>query len=395
MSYDQYRQTFLGQSLPLAYVDLALFDQNIRQTLARAGGKPIRIASKSVRCPHLLRYLLDSSPQFQGLMCYTLSEALWLSEQGFDDLLVAYPCTDAAQVRQLCQALAQGKKIYLMADLPEHLRWLEQLGQAEGQVIPVCLDLDLSSRFPFLHFGVQRSSIRDLASLNRSLAALQACPHLRLVGCMGYEAQIAGLGNAAPGKGLMNLIISFLQKRSIPELRHKRRTWVARIRELFPDIFLVNGGGTGSLESTREEDCVTELTAGSAFYAPTLFDAYRQFKPQPAAGFALPISRQPMPHIYTCLGGGYVASGAVGLEKVPKPYLPQGSTLLANEMAGEVQTPVQYQGQVKLQLGDPIFFRHSKAGELCEHFNELYLIRDGVILDKVKTYRGFGQCFLG
>jgi len=59
-----------------------------------------------------------------------------------------------------------------------------------------------------------------------------------------------------------------------------------------------------------------------------------------------------------------------------------------------VQTPVLYKGTEKLKLGDPIFMRHAKAGELCERFNSLLLVAEGKIIDEVKTYRGEGKCFL-
>jgi D-serine deaminase-like pyridoxal phosphate-dependent protein len=98
--------------------------------------------------------------------------------------------------------------------------------------------------------------------------------------------------------------------------------------------------------------------------------------------------------LYTCLGGGYVASGSAGTEKLPRPYLPDGAALLPLEGAGEVQTPVRYRGPERLALGDPIFMRHSKAGELCEHFNTLLLVMAGRVVGEVPTYRGEGQVFL-
>ena len=156
----------------------------------------------------------------------------------------------------------------------------------------------------------------------------------------------------------------------------------------------VNGGGTGSLESTREDPAVTELTAGSGFYAPCLFDGYRAFHHRPAVGFALPITRRPAPGIYTCHGGGYVASGAAGADRLPAPWLPEGARLLGTEGAGEVQTPVRYDGPLALRVGDPIFFRHAKAGELCERFDELLLIAGDVITARATTYRGDGKTFL-
>jgi D-serine deaminase-like pyridoxal phosphate-dependent protein len=42
--------------------------------------------------------------------------------------------------------------------------------------------------------------------------------------------------------------------------------------------------------------------------------------------------------------------------------------------------------------GDPILFRHAKAGELAERFRTLHLIAGGRVLDEVPTYRGQGLC---
>jgi D-serine deaminase-like pyridoxal phosphate-dependent protein len=201
------------------------------------------------------------------------------------------------------------------------------------------------------------------------------------------------LGNNSPGKFFFNKLISLLQNYSIKEVSSRRKRMVEIIKNAVPDFEIVNGGGTGSLETTGAEPWVTELTAGSAFFAPALFDNYKNFKHLPAAGFAIEIVRNPQKNIYTCLGGGYVASGKTGNEKAPAPYLPEGMKLIENEMAGEVQTPIQYNGV--LNLGEPVFFRHSKAGELCEHFDKLYLIKDGNVMDIVATYRGEGQCFIG
>jgi D-serine deaminase-like pyridoxal phosphate-dependent protein len=156
----------------------------------------------------------------------------------------------------------------------------------------------------------------------------------------------------------------------------------------------VNAGGTGSLSSSRQEEWVTELTAGSGFYSPTLFDHYRSFRFEPAAGFAVEIVRQPRKDIVTCLGGGYTASGAADRTKLPKPYLPAGLELFPMEGAGEVQTPLLNRGKSPIGLGDPVFFRHAKAGELCERFDTLHVVSNGAIVGEYSTYRGMGETFL-
>jgi D-serine deaminase-like pyridoxal phosphate-dependent protein len=218
--------------------------------------------------------------------------------------------------------------------------------------------------------------------------------HVWLDGIMGYEAQIAGVGDSYPGKAFRNALVRRLKQRSAREVARRRAAVVelAHARGAAPRF--VNGGGTGSIASTRRESAVTEITVGSAFYSPALFDNYRDFRYLPAAGFAIEIVRQPAPGIYTCLGGGYIASGASGRDKLPLPYLPAGAKLDSLEAAGEVQTPIHYAGPEQVAAGDPIFLRHSKAGELCERFARLLLVRGGEVVDEVTTYRGDGQCFL-
>ena len=157
---------------------------------------------------------------------------------------------------------------------------------------------------------------------------------------------------------------------------------------------IVNGGGTGSIHTTRQEDAITEITAGSGFYAPTLFDRYDDFSLTPAAMFAMPVVRKPSARIATLLGGGYLASGAAGADRLPTPHLPPGLRVDPLEGAGEVQTPVTGSAAASLQIGANVYLRHAKAGELCERFNTLYLVRGGEIADEVPTYRGEGRCEL-
>ncbi|MEU1168756.1 amino acid deaminase/aldolase, partial [Streptomyces sp. NPDC005921] len=121
---------------------------------------------------------------------------------------------------------------------------------------------------------------------------------------------------------------------------------------------------------------------------------YSRFTPRAAAFFALPVVRRPGPKTVTVLGGGYVASGVPRWDRAPVPTFPPGLRYDGNEGAGEVQTPLTGAPAAHLAVGSPVFFRHAKAGELCERFNELHLVRDGKIVDVVPTYRGEGRCFL-
>jgi D-serine deaminase-like pyridoxal phosphate-dependent protein len=185
-----------------------------------------------------------------------------------------------------------------------------------------------------------------------------------------------------------------MQAASARELRVRRAEAVALVEELAGPLEFVNGGGTGSVESSASERAVTEVAAGSGLFAPALFDAYRRFTPTPAAFFAIPVVRRPEAGVATALGGGYVASGAPGPDRLPEPVYPRGLRLDPREAAGEAQTPLLGSAAATLRIGDRIWLRHAKAGELCERFASLFLISGDRVVDEVPTYRGEGCCFL-
>lgn len=392
--YQRYRQIFAGQELPFAYVDLELLAKNAAAVVARARGKRVRIASQSIRSRAILAQLLTMQPQLRGVMCYSPREALFLSRHGFTDLLLGHPCHHPEQVAALCDSAAAGRPIVAMVDSVAHVEHLGRIAAARGVTLPLCLDVDMSLDMPGVRFGVFRSPIRTPAEALEVFAAISRSRHLRLEGVMSYEAQLAEVGDAAPGQGPRNLLVRMLKARS-RKVAAARRTVVLRaLRRSGARLRFVNAGGTGSLEGSAAEPGVTELTAGSGFYAPAIFDDYQGFRHQPAAGFAIEVVRRPAPGVLTCAGGGYVASGAAGPEKLPRPFLPAGAHLLPLEGVGEAQTPIRYRGPEPVGLGDPIFLRHARAGELCEHFNTLLLIAGGAVVGAAPTYRGEGMAFL-
>ena len=311
-----------------------------------------------------------------------------LAERGFDDLLVAYPTVEADAVRQVCRALRRGSDITLMVDCAEHVRRLANLAAEEGVTLPLCLDVDMSMRLPGLNFGVFRSPVRGAEDALAVYHVIREHDAVHLAGVMGYEAQIAGVTDTGPGQAAKNAVIRALKKRSIRQLTERRDAVVRALHDAGARLRFVNGGGTGSLETTAADTEVTEVTAGSGLYSPALFDHYHNFRHVPAAMFALEVVRQPDDDHVTCLGGGYVASGSASPDRLPVPALPEGLALDPNEGAGEVQTPLT--GDNAPALGEPVFFRHAKAGELCERFNELLLVRDGAVERTVPTYHGEG-----
>jgi D-serine deaminase-like pyridoxal phosphate-dependent protein len=353
---------------PFAVVDLDAFDANAADLLRRAAGKPVRLATKSVRCRALIDRALAAG--LRGLLAFTLREALWL---GQDDVVVAYPTVDRA-------ALREAGRVTLMVDCREHLDLIP--GPAR-----VCIDVD-AGWWPLggrVRIGAKRSPVRtpdEAAALAREIVARG----LELDGLMMYEAQIAGVADRS-------FLVAAMQRASARELAARRAAVVAAVRAVAPLRF-VNGGGTGSVERTAAEDAVTEVAAGSGLFAPALFDAYRAFTPRPAAFFALPVVRRPSPRVATALGGGYPASGPAGRDRLPRPVLPRGLRLDRLEGAGEVQTPLLGRGAAGLRVGDRVWMRHAKAGELCERFDVLHLISGDRVAESVPTYRGEGRCFL-
>jgi D-serine deaminase-like pyridoxal phosphate-dependent protein len=183
-----------------------------------------------------------------------------------------------------------------------------------------------------------------------------------------------------------------MQSRSAAELAHRRAAVVAAVRGV-ADLRFVNGGGTGSLEGTSAEAAVTEVSAGSGVFGPHLFDTYSSFRPRPAALFALPVVRRPSPGWVTLFSGGYLASGPADAQRLPVVHLPKGLSLSGTEGAGEVQTPVRGAAADRLRIGDLVWLRHAKAGELAERFTRFHLVNGDLIVDECPTYRGEGQSF--
>jgi D-serine deaminase-like pyridoxal phosphate-dependent protein len=396
-SHERYERVFAEVEAPFAFVDLEAMWANAEEMLGRAGGKPIRVASKSIRCRALLEAILARDLRFQGLMTFTLPETLWLAEQGFENLLLAYPTADAGALEELALRSAahpEGAPI-VMVDCVEHLEMIESVLGTGAAPLRVCIDVDASWWWlgGRVKVGPKRSPIHTVEQAVALAREIEKRPQIELDALMAYEGQIAGVGDKPPGQWRRGAAIRFMQKRSAEELAQRRKAIVSALGE-FVELEIVNGGGTGSLDLTAAEDAITEVTAGSGFYAPALFDHYSRFRLTPAAGFALPIVRKPSSGTATALGGGYLASGSGDATRLPSPWLPEGLELDGDEGAGEVQTPLLGPAAAGLEVGDRAYFRHAKAGELCERFDTLYLVEGEAIVDEVPTYRGEGKTFL-
>ena len=380
---------------PVAIVDLEAFDANADDLVRRAGGKPIRVASKSVRCRHLLERVL-AKEGFAGIMSFTLAESLWLARSGFDDILLAYPSADRARFAELAADPKLAAAVTVMIDDPAHLDLIDAARDGGGEVVRVCLELDTSLKLfgGRVRVGARRSPLYSPAQLADLARTVARRPGFRLVGIMGYEGHIAGVGDDVAGRPLRSRAVRLMQATARRELAERRAAVVRAVRAVAPDLEFVNGGGTGSVQSTAAEDAVTEIAAGSGLYVPRLFDNYTSFTGRPAALFAMPVVRRPGVGVVTVLGGGYPASGVAGPDRLPVPYLPEGLSYDAQEGPGEVQTPLLGSAADDLLIGDKVWFRHAKAGELCERFAELHLVEGDRVTATVPTYRGEGHTFL-
>ncbi len=384
---------------PLAAIDLGALHHNVHDLRRRAAGTPIRVASKSVRS----RAILDAVTAldgYAGVLAFTLPEALWLAEGDdehppHDDVVVGYPTADRAAIARLASSPELAARVTLMVDDPAQLDLIDDVAApAARPALRVCLDLDASWQAPALgHLGVRRSPVHTAAQARTLAAAIAARPGFSLVGLMSYEAQIAGVGDNVRGQAARSQLVRWMQRRSKDELLDRRGLAVAAVRQV-ADLEFVNGGGTGSIEFTASDPAVTEIAAGSGLFGPHLFDTYRGFTPAPAAAFALSVVRKPTPQIATVLGGGWIASGPPAKDRVPLPVWPRGLRLLPAEMAGEVQTPVTGKAAAALKIGDRVWFRHCKAGELSEHVDRFLLVDNGETVGAALTYRGEGQTFL-
>ncbi|WP_130176151.1 alanine racemase [Cryobacterium sp. SO1] len=382
-----------GLDTPVGALHLGALRHNTQDLLRRAQGTPIRVASKSLRVRGVLEAVV-ALPGYRGVLAYTLAEALWLAET-LDDIVVGYPSADTSAILRLARSAELAGRITLMVDSIAHLDLIDAvIAPPQRERIRVCLELDASWNAPVLgHLGVWRSPVHTPEDARALAVGIVSRPGFDLVGLMAYEAQIAGLGDRPDARPVQGRLNRWVRNRSIVDINTRRAAAVAAVRQV-ADLEFVNGGGTGSLESTHADTSVTDIAAGSGFFGGHHFDNYSGFRPAPAAAFALSVVRKPTASTAALLGGGWIASGPPGADRSPRLVWPEGLALVPREMAGEVQSPVTGAAAAELQVGDRVWLRHTKSGELSEHLNEFALVDDGIVVDMLPTYRGEGKAFL-
>ncbi|GAA1526452.1 amino acid deaminase/aldolase [Brevibacterium permense] len=411
------RRALKGTGAPTAVLDLDAFDANLDALAERARGLPIRLATKSLRVPAAIDRAL-AHPAFSGVLAFSVPEALFLHARGVRDIVIGYPSLDRASLSRMFAEAGACTNITLMIDSTDHLDIIDDvrenlaeagrksslagtspageganLAEAGAASVRVCIDVDSSYRpaeswlGDRVHIGARRSPIRDGRAAIALARQVAARPGFDLVGMMFYEGQIAGTADA--GRSVRQTIVRAMQKASIAELAERRAAVIAAVREV-ADLEFVNGGGTGSFESSSVEGTLTELAAGSGLFSPGLFDGYTHFRHRPAAYFVTPVVRRPAPGWVTVFKGGFIASGVPGFDRLPTIAWPPGLEYSGLEGPGEVQTPLTGPGTESLRIGDLVWFRHAKAGELAEHFNEFLVVSGSTIIDTWSTYRGEG-----
>ena len=382
MNTDHFKNFIVDSGFPSLFVDLKSLEHNCLYAKKNSKGLKIRIATKSLRSLNLINKIKDYlGEQFIGLMAYDLREAIWLVENGYDNVLMGYPLFDLEALKQINKNKRLKESITLMIDSKDHLRALDKFND-----LRICIDFDMSYYLLGLNFGVFRSSQKDKRNFS-DLITLVSQSSNTLVGAMGYEAQLAGVPDRL---GLLTPVVRLLKKFSQPHIIKLR----AQIKQEIKSLEFFNGGGTGSLHFSSSDHSLTEVTIGSGFFCSHLFDDYKNLNFSPSIFFSLPVTRKPQSNVITCAGGGYISSGQIGVSRLPRPIYPANLKYVENEMAGEVQTPLVVESsRSTLSIGDHVFFRPAKSGEICERFDDISLIRNGQIIEKVKTYRGEGKCF--
>ena len=380
-------------STPTMVVDLDAFDANAADLARRAGGTPLRVATKSLRVPALVARAL-AADGFSGAMGYSLREALWLHEQGLcSDIVLGYPTVDRAALERLVSSPSAAAAITLMVDCVEHLDVVDSVRSSKAVAIRVAIDLDAGLRMGGQHVGPKRSPLYDVPDILRLARTVVDRRGFALVGVMTYEGQVAGVPDNVPTQKAKSTAGAPAQVRlgraaegTPPRDRRRpgrrRRRWSSGTPAA-PARWSPRPPTPSSPRSRPAPACWCRASSTTT----------RPSQPRPAAYFGVPVLRRPTPTMVTVAGGGFVASGPHGADRMPQPWAPPALHLTGLEGAGEVQTPLTGPAAATLRVGDTVWFRHAKSGELFEHANDVHLLAGDAIVETVPTYRGTGHSF--
>ena len=210
---------------------------------------------------------------------------------------------------------------------------------------------------------------------------------------MAYEGHIAGVGDRIPGRPVRSAAIRAMQSASSAKSASACRGSSPTSARCWPSAARRSSSSTEGHRQPRADGrgrrgrrAHGQLEGSPRCSTTTALDL------EPAAFFCLAVTRRPVGGVATLLGGGYIASGVPGGDRLPEPYLPGGLRFDRQEAAGEVN-PLHGAAAHMLRVGDRVYLRHAKAGELCERFNSLYLIEGERVVDEPRP-TGRGQSFL-
>ncbi len=376
---------------PIGVVDLEAFDANVAALVAAAQGKPIRLVTRSLGIPDLITRAAQHDG-FRGLLAGSVAEALWLHEERLsNDIVVAYPSVDAAALSKLASSPSAAAVITLMVDSRVHLDLVDALRASKAVPIRVAIDIDAGLRMGRQHAGVKRSPLYDAAQVVALAAEVEARRGFRLVGAMTYAAT-GGFPDLHLGRQARSLVRRKLESAAQAQLA-VRRSEIAQALGAMVELEFWNAGGSDSIVEEAADPVVTEVAAGSGLFGPSLLEGGPVSALQPAAYCGLTVTRRPSPEIATVHGGGFVASGPVGADRLPVPWAPPGLHLTDLEGAGETQTPLTGHPAALLRVGDLVWFRPAKPGEFFDRVAQVQLLMGATFEAPASTYRGLGLVF--
>ncbi|MFX1450322.1 MAG: alanine racemase [Promethearchaeota archaeon] len=387
--YEDLKEIVKDRKYPFVICDIDAFNHNLEKVgkFLRKAKKTMRVCTKSIRVPELIKKV-EKEDFVNGIFAYNSAEVLFYAQNyQIKDILLGYPTYSKVDIEELCEAASMdGIDVSIMVDDIKHVKLLEEYAVKNNVQFKILIELDVSDNFLGKTVGVLRSPLREAHEVINLAKKVEGAKNLEFIGIMGYEAQNASLGDD-------KFLYRWVKKRSRKHVNIWRQSIVEALKKSGFQLEVVDGGGSGCFQETAAEESITEIGIGSLLFKPHIFDSIKSLNDFiPSLFFAIQIVRKPRNNVSTAFSGGYVSSGSV--RAFPKVVLPKNLKISKDEAFGEVQTPLFFNHRKRnLNLGDPVFCRFGKAGEPLEHFNEVHIFSNGEIIDKYKTYRGFGKRF--